>query len=72
MWLQSVLLGRPIDHALTCCQARGLRLLVTTMVGVPCVVLLIMVMAMNASRGTMTQTVFMDGRDNGPAMTSLL
>ena len=24
----------------------------------------------NASRRTMTQTVFMDGRDNGPAMTN--
>ena len=42
------------------------------MVCVPCFLLLIMVTAMNASRGTMTQIVFMDGRDNGPAMTDLV
>ena len=42
------------------------------MVSVTCFLLLIMVTAMNASRGTMTQIVFMDGRDNGPAMTILL
>src|SRR5438552_13199355 len=41
------------------------------MESVPCFLLLIMVTAMNASRGTMTQTVFMDGRDNGPAKTRL-
>jgi hypothetical protein len=28
--------------------------------------------AMNASRETMAKTVFMDGRDNGPAMTNPL
>jgi hypothetical protein len=27
--------------------------------------------AMNASWGTMSETVFMDGRDYGPAMTNL-
>ena len=42
------------------------------MVSVPCFLLLIMYAAMNTSRGTMTQTVFMDGRDNGPAMTNPL
>ena len=42
------------------------------MVSVPRFLLLIMVTAMNASRRTMIQTVFMDGRDNGPAMTNLL
>ena len=61
------------DHALTVLPgARSLRLLVTPMVSVPCFLLLIMETAMNESRGTMTQTVFMDGRDNGPAMTNLL
>ena len=44
----------------------------TPIYSIPCFLLLIMVTAMNASQGIMTQTVYMDGRDKRPAMTNLL
>ena len=38
----------------------------------PCFLLVIVLTAMNASQRTMAKTMFMDGRDNRPAMTDLL